>query len=154
MAQSSIQTYPSNCEPCKRRKCRCDRVRPCANCQLRGIADQCYIETPRIEEGRRSSRKRPSETHVQGGTDQSRPLHFRMNGSAASSTSTTGTPASVKSADSSRGDKIHLLSLKAANAAVRWDDVGPFLTSADLCFRLLNFFFDEVRTIHRMKRLV
>lgn len=36
--------YRYNCQPCKQRKTKCDRVKPCASCQLRGIQDKCYID--------------------------------------------------------------------------------------------------------------
>ncbi|CBQ73180.1 conserved hypothetical protein [Sporisorium reilianum SRZ2] len=36
--------YRYNCQPCKQRKTKCDRVRPCASCHLRGTQDKCYVE--------------------------------------------------------------------------------------------------------------
>lgn len=36
--------YRYNCQPCKQRKTKCDRVRPCASCQLRGTQSACYAD--------------------------------------------------------------------------------------------------------------
>lgn len=147
MPQSSVQTFPSNCEPCRRRKCRCDRVKPCANCNLRGIADQCYVQAPRIEEGKRvSSRKRSSECHLKEATDRSRPLVSRTNSNLSASPISEAAGTSAFYVDENLDkNKVRFLSFKAADASVKWDDVSPFLPSAGICFRLLNFFFDEVR---------
>ncbi|PWY99732.1 hypothetical protein BCV70DRAFT_161805, partial [Testicularia cyperi] len=39
-----VAAYRYNCQPCKQRKTKCDRVKPCASCCLRGTEDRCYAE--------------------------------------------------------------------------------------------------------------
>lgn len=39
-----VAAYRYNCQPCKTRKTKCDRVKPCASCQLRGTQDKCYSD--------------------------------------------------------------------------------------------------------------
>uniref|UniRef100_V5GHC9 Zn(2)-C6 fungal-type domain-containing protein n=1 Tax=Kalmanozyma brasiliensis (strain GHG001) TaxID=1365824 RepID=V5GHC9_KALBG len=39
-----VAAYRYNCQPCKQRKTKCDRVKPCASCHLRGTQDKCYID--------------------------------------------------------------------------------------------------------------
>lgn len=38
--------FPRSCAPCRKRKSRCDRVKPCCNCVLRFSEKDCYPETP------------------------------------------------------------------------------------------------------------
>lgn len=38
--------YSRNCEPCRRRKTKCDRIRPCASCVLRSTTEFCYNDEP------------------------------------------------------------------------------------------------------------
>lgn len=39
-----VAAYRYNCQPCKQRKTKCDRVKPCASCHLRGTQDKCYVD--------------------------------------------------------------------------------------------------------------
>ncbi|PWN39581.1 hypothetical protein IE81DRAFT_350043 [Ceraceosorus guamensis] len=38
--------YKNNCGACRKRKLKCDRVKPCATCVLRDISDQCFVDEP------------------------------------------------------------------------------------------------------------
>ncbi|SPO25468.1 uncharacterized protein UTRI_03112_B [Ustilago trichophora] len=59
--------YRYNCQPCKQRKTKCDRVKPCASCCLRGTQDRCYTEdgdgvgspSAAVVEGEERVRKKP-----------------------------------------------------------------------------------------------
>ncbi|CEH13205.1 fungal specific transcription factor domain protein [Ceraceosorus bombacis] len=38
--------YKNNCGACRKRKLKCDRVKPCSTCVLRDISDQCFVDEP------------------------------------------------------------------------------------------------------------
>lgn len=39
-----VRTNRISCDACRKRKLRCDRVKPCSTCVKRGISEQCYQE--------------------------------------------------------------------------------------------------------------
>lgn len=69
-----VAAYRYNCQPCKQRKTKCDRVKPCASCQLRGTQGRCYVDeaddatpsapTPIVEEERPQKKVRSSKDHT------------------------------------------------------------------------------------------
>lgn len=62
-----MAAYRYNCQPCKQRKTKCDRVKPCASCHLRGTQEKCYsdehdgAETATSREDRPPKRARLSD---------------------------------------------------------------------------------------------
>lgn len=171
---SHIRVYPSNCEPCRKRKSRCNRVKPCANCELRGISDKCYVKAPRIESASVSARSsntassrvappRQSHPSPHPQTDQSRNLSRSNLAAAVPSTPSpaTSTPASsssswVRNLIDSRPRNTLISTSSPSNTAtnldklepcVHWKDVSHHLPSATLCQQFLLFFFDEVGVI-------
>jgi hypothetical protein len=165
-AAPGLRIYPNNCEACRLRKVKCNRIKPCAQCELRGIADECYAAAPRISPGgtrKRSSMQTPSSPRpadspsnnihkarrldqVESVRSPGRPTS--VNVSLASKNGTSATRYSGDNqADKGKQRQIDALSLLAsatANSPVQWEDVSPFLTSASHCVQLFDFFFDEV----------
>lgn len=169
MAASLLQprVYPSNCEPCRRRKCRCNRIKPCSNCELRGISDQCFVQPPRIEGcsvvnststtsssplQNITSRKRP---HTDREIDSLHPQHATEVSSSDSSSpasKATRSQSWTKSlSESSQKDHNSLVSTPSTSQLpstqedkLKWQDVAHHLPSPALCFSFLHFFFDEV----------
>ena len=159
--------YPSSCEPCRRRKSRCNRIKPCANCELRGISDECYVKAPRIEarkaQARNASRASSRST---GQTAAQHPVrsegaqvHQTASDDGAFPSSTSSIPApltdlptttwaariqplqhgkvGIGCSSDARDGGIHAKHL-------RLEDVSQYLPSVSLCDKFLRFFFDEV----------
>ncbi|GAC93400.1 C6 transcription factor [Pseudozyma hubeiensis SY62] len=58
-----VAAYRYNCQPCKQRKTKCDRVKPCASCHLRGTQDKCYAEEHDVATSPTSSATRAARPH-------------------------------------------------------------------------------------------
>ncbi|KAJ9478989.1 C6 transcription factor [Pseudozyma hubeiensis] len=58
-----VAAYRYNCQPCKQRKTKCDRVKPCASCHLRGTQDKCYAEEHDVASSPSSSATRVARPH-------------------------------------------------------------------------------------------
>lgn len=157
-AASALRVYPSNCDACRRKKVKCNRIKPCAQCELRGVAEECYATAPRISPGTRrqprvqsSASPRPID-RTEFSTHKARRVDQLSASVIASPASTGDTPATGLSGDK-RADKGKqredegptLLASATADTPVQWEDVGSYLTSASHCIQLFDFFFDEVR---------
>jgi len=71
---TSSQSYTKvlACTNCRKGKLKCDRVKPCASCKLRGLQNQCYQSSPTVEGDRGSqslhnSAVSPAATHSTAG---------------------------------------------------------------------------------------
>lgn len=165
MATSSLEIYPNNCEACRKSRRKCNRIKPCSNCQLRGTNDECYATVPERRAKRKTSSRAsrtstsPRRRHdanqitavnLGGGRDDTTTSRniSKSNNPPPSRTNTSSTTYlnndHQKTSQHNEDDALQLLSSVPADTAVKWTDVGTFLSSAAHCHQLFCFYFDEL----------
>jgi hypothetical protein len=165
MATSSLEIYPSNCEACRKSRRKCNRIKPCSNCQLRGINDECYATVPERRSKREtSSRASRISTSPRRRHDANQRTAVNLRGSGDDTTASRNISISNKlppsrtntssttyinsdhqqTSQHNEDDALQLLSSVPADTAIKWTDVGTFFSSAAHCHQLFCFYFDEL----------
>ena len=162
-----------SCDPCRKRKLKCDRVKPCATCKRRGIENQCYQEDhEQHANGAAVKRRKPAAASPSLGrgesTDEGQGESAARPASLADALDKCKEQLSViaQIANQSRTSLDAALPLAALDdgpglqlgqsvdfqaVAVRrstmvtWKDVSHHLPSIEECEELITFYFEEVR---------
>jgi hypothetical protein len=128
---SSPYTKKLACGNCRRSKLKCDRVKPCTSCNLRGLQDQCY-QSSQVE-GTDQDVSRVDQTHI--GESLSSPSLAQVN----------ATLQGQHKAVSSLLSLVNESKLLSSSEERTWqDDVAQSLPSPQDCNVLLNFCYQNV----------
>jgi hypothetical protein len=170
-----VRTNRISCDACRKRKLRCDRVKPCSTCVKRGIAEQCYQEEGQENAGVDACAKRPKDEQAASMSYSKESLqdskcaevvldrsHIASNVAkwkgqmddiarlaSQSSTSLEGMLNDLSSAEGeipSAGIKPESVSRLQTGQLVVWQDVKDHLPLIEDCEALTAFYFEEVRS--------
>lgn len=158
-----VRTNRISCDPCRKRKLKCDRVKPCSTCQRRKIVDQCYQDDREEVAGdhhtpasSKRSKGTPSVSEVEGHSPPESPLYSQVGLEkikeqfqtiatiAQQSTHTLNTligsmPQSRGNLELIRGDSLK------DKSVIQWSDIADQVPSIKECEDLITFHFEKVR---------
>jgi hypothetical protein len=154
-----------SCDPCRKRKIKCDRVWPCNSCVKRNIQDMCYQEDRGRESSatvaRRNQRSKPSLGSVAGAAyridKQESDVDLHPRGVRRLTSAVTVSPISSR-------PKIEMIDIldpviqaganlycerlievgSGEDGRIMWRDISSHVPSPDECEELIMFYFEEV----------
>lgn len=163
-----------SCNQCRKRKLKCDRVKPCTTCTKRGIASQCYQEdgdeqTEAAATATAANASSPMKrSRLETSSSKNGGYHSEASeGSnlassiskwkgqmdaiakiAKQSTTSLDTALLALSKDGSERQIKYSPFISAASrpdGLVTWEDVCEHLPAVEECEDLITFYFEEVR---------
>lgn len=140
-----------SCDQCRKRKCLCDRTKPCSNCAVRGLAHLCYVGDGRPSPMSTPSRMRTETPRVlPSSMERVDSTYFATTTTATESPSVCSTSMAPALADghsylSTRQTHFDNSERQGTGLVLTWEQISEDLPSRAICKRLLAFFLTEVR---------